>query len=88
MDLKKIQNFIALFLKGVSAFAVAYVVSLIGVELINYGSFSFTFIFISIAMAFFFLVKNQQLLGILLVDLVLVAIAFVLRFYVVSAYGT
>ena len=88
MDLKKVQNFIVLFLKWISAFSIAYIVSLIGAELIHYGSFSFTFIFISVAMAFLFLVKNQKLLGILLVDLVLVAIAFILRFYVISAYGT
>ncbi len=74
--------------KGVSAFCLAYVLALIGQELISYGLFSFIFLLLSISAAFFYLVKGYKFLGVLIVDICLVAMAVLLRFYVILSYGS
>ena len=88
MNVKSLKRFTLLFLKFVSASFVAYVMAFIGKELINYGSFSFVFIFISIFSAFLYVMKNQNFIGVLITNIILVAIALFLRFYVILAYGS
>ena len=88
MKIKKIKKITLLLFKGLSAFCFSYVVTLIGQELISYGMFSFVFLLISVGLAFFYLVKNYGFLGVFLVDLFLVLLAFLLRFYVIIAYGS
>ena len=87
-ELKEIRFFSLLAIKSISSIAVAYVLSFVGKEFMNYGSFSFAFIFISVFVAFFYFLKNQKFLGLIIVDASLIAIALLLRFYVILAYGS
>lgn len=77
-----------LLFKGLSAFCFSYVVTLIGQELISYGLFSFLFLLISLSMAFFYLVKDYKFFGVLILDICLILIALLLRFYVIISYGS
>lgn len=86
--MKKIQKISLLSFKIVSAFCFSYVLTLIGQEFLSYGLFSFIFLLFSIGLAFFYFVKDYKFFGVLLVDIVLVLIAFLLRFYVIVAYGS
>ena len=85
--IKKINKITLLVFKIFSAFCVAYVLSLIGQELLSYGLFSFIFLLFSIGWAFFLLIKPYNFLGVFIVDMVLVFIALLLRFYVIVAYS-
>lgn len=77
-----------LVFKGFSAFCFAYVLTLIGQEVLSYGLFSFIFLLLSIGLAFFYLVKPYGFLGVLLIDAFLVIVALSLRFYVILAYNS
>ena len=77
-----------LVFKAISCFCVAYVLVLIGKELISFGTFSFVFLILSIGMSFFYLIKPYKFLTILLLDLILIAFALLLRFYVMTAYSS
>ena len=86
--MKKIKKASLLIFKGVSAFCFAYVLALVGQELLSYGLFSFVFLLLSISMAFFYLVKDYKFLRVLMVDVCLIFLAVLLRFYVIMAYGS
>ena len=80
---------ISLFVfKGLSSFCVAYVLTLIGGELLSFGLFSFVFLILSIGLSFFYLIKPYKFLSVLMIDFVLVLLAFLLRFYVMTAYSS
>lgn len=84
-DVKKISLFI---FKVLSALCFSYVLALIVREFIVYGLFSFVFLILSISMAFFYLVRDMKFLGILVLNISLILFAFLLRFYVILAYGS
>lgn len=86
--MKKIKKISLFLLKAFSAFCVAYVLTFIGKELLLYGIFAFVFLSISISMAFFYLIKPYGFLVVLLVDIGLILFALLLRFYVITAYGS
>ena len=86
--MKKIKKISLLVFKGVSAFCFAYVLTLVGQDLISYGLFSFVFLLLSISLAFFYLVKDYKFFRILIVDVCLILLAVLLRFYVIIAYGS
>lgn len=88
MRIEQLKASAIIFLKCTSALFVSYVITFVTKELINYGSFSTVFIFISTFSSFFCVLKKQSLLGILFINAVFVAIALLLRFYVVLAYGS
>jgi len=88
MKIKKIKKFSLFFLKAFSAFCVAYVLAFVGKELLSYGTFSFIFLLISISMAFFYLIKPYGFFIVLCVDIGLILFALLLRFYIISAYGS
>ena len=86
--MNKVKQMSLLFFKGFSALCFSYVLTLIGQELLSYGLFSFVFLLISISLAFFYFVKGYNVFGVLALDIFLVLIAFLLRFYVIIAYGS
>ena len=86
--MKKMKTMGLLLFKVFSAFCFSYVLTLIGQELLSYGLFSFVFLLISIGLSFFYFIKDYKFSGVLLIDIILVAIAFLLRFYVIIAYGS
>ena len=86
--MNKVKKISLLFFKGFSAFCFSYVLTLIGQELLSYGLFSFVFLLISIGLAFFYFVKDYNVFEVLVLDIFLVLMAFLLRFYVMMAYGS
>lgn len=86
--MKKIKKISLFLLKAFSAFCVAYVLTFVGKELLSYGMFSFVFLLLSISMAFFYFVKPYGFLIVLLIDVGLILFALLLRFYVITAYGS
>lgn len=86
--MKKAKKISLLLFKGFSGFCFAFVLTLISQELISFGLFSFVFLLISIGLAFFYFVRGYKFPGVLVVDLILVLIAFLLRFYVIIAYSS
>ena len=86
--MKQVKSISLLIFKGFSSFCVAYVLTLIGKEWLSFGLFSFVFLIISISLSFFYLIKPYQFLSVLFVDLVLVGVAFLLHFYVATAYSS
>ena len=86
--MNKAKQMSLLLFKVFSALCFSYVLTLIGQELLSYGLFSFVFLLISISLAFFYFVKGYNIFGVLALDIFLVLIAFLLRFYVVMAYGS
>ena len=84
--MKKIKKITLLFLKLFSSFCVAYVITFIGQELIAYNIFSFIFILLSVASGFFYLIKPYKLKGVLILNLILVGLTFLMRFYITAAY--
>lgn len=85
--MKEVKKWSLLIFKLISAFCFAYVLALIGQELMSYGLFSFVFLILSISLAFFYFVKSYGFLGLLIVDCCLISLALLLRFYVIMAYG-
>ena len=86
--MKQVKSISLLMFKGLSSFCVAYVLTLIGKELLSFGLFSFVFLLLSIGLSFFYLIKPYQFFLVLSVDLVLVGVAFLLHFYVTTAYSS
>ncbi|MBC6415252.1 MAG: hypothetical protein GDA46_02545 [Bdellovibrionales bacterium] len=86
--MKKLNTVSLILFKAFLSFCLAYVLSFIGKELISYGSFSFVFIFISVYFGFFYFLKPYKFKGVFMVSLILIGIAFFLRFYVIMAYST
>ena len=86
--MKRVQSISLLIFKALSSFCVAYVLTLVGKELLSFGLFSFVFLLISIGLSFFYLIKPYQFFTVLLVDLALVGLAFLLHFYVTTAYSS
>lgn len=74
-------------IKGFSAFAFAWVFTIMGKEFINFGLFSFIFLLLSLAMAFIYLVKDYKYTGVLCVDAILISLFFGFGFYVNLAYN-
>ena len=72
--MKTIQKTLSLILKAFVSFCVAYVIALIGQELISYGLFSFVFIMLSVGLGFFSLIKPVKGL-ILFMGLILAGLA-------------
>lgn len=85
--MKKTKQTILLSFKALTSFCVAYVLAFIGQELISYNSFSFVFIVLSIASGFFYLMKPYKFKGVLMLNLILVGLAFLMRFYIIVAYN-
>jgi len=86
--MKRIKKISLFGLKLFSSFCVAYVLAFIGQELINYNSFSFVFIFLSVASGFFYLVKPYKWKAFLILNLILVGLAFFMNFYITVAYNS
>ena len=70
-----------LALKGISALALAYTLSVAGRELIGFGLFSFVFLMISIAWAFWLFVRGMGYKGLLAVVCSFAALFFALSLY-------
>ena len=85
-DKTKLKIFFLRVIKTLSALAVAYVIALIGQELIKYGIFSFVFVMISVTISFLYLVKSSGFLVTLSIDVFLIVLAFLLRLYILWAY--
>jgi len=86
--MKKTKKTILITIKVLSSLCFAFVLTLVAQDFINFGLFSFIFLLLSLGSAFFYLIKNYQFLGVFLVDISLILLAFLLRFYVVFAYGS
>ena len=86
--MKKAKKLSLAFFKGLSALCLAYVLALVGRELISYGLFSFVFLILSISLAFLYLVRGYGFFLVLILDIFLVILAFLLRFYAAMAYGS
>ena len=84
--MKKIKKILLLSLKVFSSLCVAYVIAFIGQELVSYDAFSFIFITLSVGSGFFYMIKPYKLKGVLMVNFALIAIAFLMRFYITVAY--
>ena len=86
--MKKFKSISLLIFKILSSFCVAYVLALTSKELLSIGLFSFVFLILSIGLSFFYLIKPYKFLTVFVLDLFLVALAFLLDFYVVTAYSS
>ncbi|MCZ0932328.1 MAG: hypothetical protein OXJ52_04145 [Oligoflexia bacterium] len=86
--MKKIKSSSLLVFKALSSFCVAYVLALIGRELLSFGLFSFVFLILSLGLSFFYLIKPYSFSSVFMLNLVLVASAVLLRFYVMTAYSS
>ena len=84
--MKKIKKLILITLKLVSSLSVAYVIAFIGKELLAYSSFSFIFIICSASSGFFYFMKPYKIKGVLMLNLVLIGIVLLMRFYIKTAY--
>lgn len=88
MRIKQIKKISLTVFKALSSFCVAYVLTLIGRELLSFALFSFVFLILSLSISFFYLIKPYNFLTVLLLDLFLVLFALLLRFYVMTAYSS
>lgn len=73
------------FIKLISSLVIGLFFSLIGDELIGYGSFSFFFILISITSAFLHICWYWTLAGILTFDVIFLLVALLMRMYFIIA---
>ena len=85
--MKRFKKISVLVFKALSSFCVAYVLALIAKELLSFGLFSFVFLILSIGLSFFYLIKPYKFVTVFVLNLCLVAFAFLLRFYVIIAYS-
>ncbi len=69
-------------LKLLTAFLVALTFSLIGQEMMAYGTFSFVFIFVVVSALIFKLISKWSVGSVLLFDLFIVLVALLLRLYI------
>ena len=77
-----------IFIKILSAFFVAGLISFIFQILIGYGYFSFMFVFLTVFSAFFTLIKKLQIFGVLCVDMLFILFILGLRIYILIADKT
>ena len=74
-------------IKGLSSLAFAWVLTVMGQELINFGVFSFVFLIISLTTAFIYLIRGYKYIGVFCVVAVFIALIFGFGFYVNLAYN-
>ena len=86
--MKRLKEISLLVFKAFSCFCVAYILTLIAKEFLSFGLFSFVFLIVSLSMSFFYVIKPYKFLTVFLIDLLLIAFAFLLRFYVMTAYSS
>lgn len=86
--MKKAQQYFLFYLKVCSALCFAYILTLIGQELIGFKLFSFVFLLLSISLASFYVIKPYNLLIIMIIDISFICLFVLLRFYILSAYGS
>jgi len=84
----KFQKISLKMLQILSALVVAYVIAIIGKELIKYETFSFVFVLISMTTAFLYVIKDSGWLVTVIIISVIFILALALRLYVLSAYNS
>jgi hypothetical protein len=79
------KSLAALSLKVVTAFVIGLTMSLIGQEIMAYGSLLFIFVMISIGAIILRLLSPWTLASVLIFDLICVLVALLLRMYILVA---
>ena len=84
---KSIKTICLWAIKGFSGLAFAWILTIMGKELINFGLFSFVFLLISLTTAFIYLVRGYRYFGVFCVTSVFIGLIFSFGFYVNLAYN-
>lgn len=79
------KSLAALSLKLVTAFLIGLTLSLIGQELLTYGSLLFAFVMLSVGAVIFRILASWTLGSVLIFDLICVLVALLLRMYILVA---
>lgn len=78
-----IPNLMSWMFKWLSGFLLSFVVSVCGLSLMMYGTFSFVFVFVCTQILFWRVFHNMSLISVLLFDAVIVFLFLTLRLYIV-----